>query len=206
MPSKNPVDWKPRLLDKKSAEFAYLMKAARSIVPDWDGERWSTVREMLQSVGKTDAQIEAMTVDRIGQCLAMNQKRLIEIYRGQPHTSAVTVIGGGYGEWTRGETKGAAGGGGDESSKKKPKPQIRLTESAGIVTINGGDPIRLNGQHSVAFVRVLLKERGRRVKATEFAKLGIRADREYAKLPERLKTCISKPGRGQSGYYIDCRK
>lgn len=88
---------------------------------------------------------------------------------------------------------------------KKSKPKIKLNTTSELVTINGGKPIRLNGGHAVEFIRTLLNSRGKRVKATKFTTLGIRPDREYRKLPASLRSCISKPGRGQTGYYIDCR-
>ncbi|MCC7313265.1 MAG: hypothetical protein IT419_00475 [Planctomycetes bacterium] len=87
---------------------------------------------------------------------------------------------------------------------RRRKPLVKLHEKAGSVSVDGIE-YRLNGEHAPCFIRVLLQKMPERVKATDFAKLGIRADRVFKSLPAKLRACISKPGRGQTGYSINCR-
>jgi len=90
-------------------------------------------------------------------------------------------------------------------AKRRRRSTLKVNEQAELAILDGVE-YRLRGGHAVTFVKILHDARGQRVTATYLQKLGIRADREYARLPEALQDLIDKPGRGQKGYRLSLRR
>jgi len=86
---------------------------------------------------------------------------------------------------------------------KKPRRPAQVKVSGDGKTLHvDGVPYRISGGHCAEFLRALLKKRGHPVTSTSLVKLGVRADREYRKLPAKVRDLIDKPGRGQTGYIL----
>jgi hypothetical protein len=91
--------------------------------------------------------------------------------------------------------------GGKDKATKPMKPKIRLNRRKQTIHFNG-TLLRLNSEHAFPFIRKLYENRGNPVKATTFSNMGFRPERVWKGLPKPLRDCVSKPGRGQSGYLI----
>lgn len=96
-------------------------------------------------------------------------------------------------------------GGGQASLKPIPSapcPVVRVADDNGSVEVDG-EAFRLRSDRDGRFIRALLNNRGRTVKACVLEQqAGARPDRVFARLPAPVRAIISKPGRGSVGYLM----
>lgn len=95
----------------------------------------------------------------------------------------------------------AAAGTQADSTRQVVKPTtIKVSED--IVKVNG-KPFRLRGGNDSKLLRLLLKKRGKAVKADIIERtIGERPARIFERLPKPVQELIQKPGRGQTGYIL----
>jgi len=85
---------------------------------------------------------------------------------------------------------------------KAPPSVIAVSDDGATVNLDGKNH-RLNGEKDAPFLRALLAERGKAIKADVLERtIGERPARIYRRLPVQIQRLIDKPGRGQTGYIL----
>ncbi len=87
------ADWYPfkNATGRRKADGATIEAVSR-VLPDWDGKNWAAVRAALRAIGRTPAEISAMSELDIRMTFAISHKPMIRLFEGAPRTHTPAVI------------------------------------------------------------------------------------------------------------------